>query len=93
MSRVTTFRNFTAGVLPIASTTEVRTVNGLAIELLVAFTRILVPIVSILQSSLANKRGSPGGQRFGVVPRERRSNHRQPGNRHLEPTRTATLLL
>jgi hypothetical protein len=53
MSRVTTFRNFTAGVLPIASNTEFRTVNGPAKELLVAFTRILpsVAIVSILQST------------------------------------------
>jgi len=63
MSRVTTFRNFTAGVLPIASNTEVRTVNGLAIELLVAFTRILpsVPIVSILPSAgmMGLRRWSP----------------------------------
>jgi len=53
MSRVTTFRNFTAGVLPIASNTEFRTLNGAAKELLVAFTRILpsVPILPILQST------------------------------------------
>jgi len=52
ISRVTTFRNFTAGVLPIASNTEFRTANGPAKGLLAAATRILpsVPVVSILQS-------------------------------------------